>query len=69
MGIFELLIVDTDIRQMISDRVNAQDIKSYAVGKGMKTLFTDGLNKVMRGFTTIQEVLRVTQKDYADISV
>jgi type II secretory ATPase GspE/PulE/Tfp pilus assembly ATPase PilB-like protein len=35
----------------------------------MKTLFTDGLNKVMRGFTTIQEVLRVTQKDYADISV
>jgi general secretion pathway protein E len=68
-GIFELLVVDTDIRQMISDRVNAQEIKSYAVGKGMKTLFTDGLNKVMGGVTTLQEVLRVTQKDYADISV
>jgi type II secretory ATPase GspE/PulE/Tfp pilus assembly ATPase PilB-like protein len=35
----------------------------------MKTLFTDGVNKVMRGDTTLQEVLRVTQKDYADISV
>jgi general secretion pathway protein E len=68
-GIYELLIVDADIRQMISDRVSAQDIKNYAVEKGMKTLFTDGLDKVIHGVTTLQEVLRVTQKDYADISV
>jgi general secretion pathway protein E len=68
-GIFELLVVDAEIRRMISERVNAQEIKNYAVGKGMKTLFTDGVNKVMRGDTTLQEVLRVTQKDYADISV
>jgi general secretion pathway protein E len=68
-GIFELLIIDSDIRQMISERVSAQDIKNYAAEKGMKTLFSDGLNKVMRGVTTLQEVLRVTQKDYADISV
>ena len=54
---------------MISDRVSAQDIKNNAVEKGMKTLFTDGLDKVIRGVTTLQEVLRVTQKDYADISV
>jgi general secretion pathway protein E len=68
-GIYELLIVDADIRQMISDRVSAQDIQNNAVEKGMKTLFTDGLDKVIRGVTTLQEVLRVTQKDYADISV
>jgi general secretion pathway protein E len=54
---------------MISNRVSAQDIKNNAVGKGMKTLFTDGLDKVVRGVTTLPEVLRVTQKDYADISV
>ncbi len=54
---------------MISERVSVQDIKGYAVEKGMKTLFVDGLNKVMQGSTTLQEVLRVTQKDYADISV
>jgi len=69
IGIFELLMVDGNIRQMISERVSGQDIKCYAVGKGMKTLFMDGLNKVMQGSTTLQEVLRVTQKDYADISV
>ena len=68
-GIYELLIVDADIRQMISDRFSAQDIKNNAVEKGMKTLFTDGLDKVICGITTLQEVLRVTQKDYADISV
>jgi general secretion pathway protein E len=62
-------MVDGNIRQMISERVSVQDIKCYAVEKGMKTLFMDGLNKVMQGSTTLQEVLRVTQKDYADISV
>jgi general secretion pathway protein E len=66
-GIYELLVVNGDIRQMISDRASAQDIKNYAVEKGMKTLFADGLDKVMRGVTTLQEILRVTQKDYADI--
>jgi general secretion pathway protein E len=68
-GIFELLHLDNDIRQMISEKRSAQDIKSIAVGKGMKTLYGDGLNKVVQGITTLQEVLRVTQKDYADISV
>jgi general secretion pathway protein E len=67
IGIFEILTVDGNIRQMISERGSGQDIKSYAVEKGMKTLFMDGLNKVMQGITTLQEVLRVTQKDYADI--
>jgi len=71
IGIFELLTVDGNIRQMISERVSVQNIKSYAVEKGMKTLFMDGLHKVVEGSTTLQEVLRVTQKDYdyADISV
>jgi general secretion pathway protein E len=68
-GIFELLIPDSPVRQMISGRASAQDIKSYAVEKGMKTLFMDGLNKVTQGITSLEEVLRVTQKDYADISV
>jgi general secretion pathway protein E len=68
-GIFELLMIDGSIRQMIAERASAQDIKNYGVEKGMSTLFADGLNKVMHGITTLQEVLRVTQKDYADISV
>lgn len=68
-GIFELLVIDNDIRPMITDRVDSQSIKNFAISRGMKTLRHDGLEKVMHGITTLEEVLRVTQKDYADISV
>lgn len=66
-GIFELLLLDNKIRQLITARQDSQIIKDYAVGQGMKTLYLDGIEKVIRGHTTLQEVLRVIQKDYADI--
>ena len=68
-GIFELLPIDHEIRPMITDKINSQNIKNCAVSKGMKTLRQDGIEKVVAGITTLEEVLRVTQKDYADISV
>ncbi|MFA4916626.1 MAG: type II secretion system ATPase GspE [Syntrophales bacterium] len=66
-GIYELLHINNEIRQMISGRVDLQIIKDHAVSKGMRTLYRDGLTKVIQGITTLQEILRVTQKDYADI--
>jgi general secretion pathway protein E len=68
-GIFELLVIDNEIRPMITDKIDAQGIKNVAVSRGMKTLRKDGIEKVINGVTTLEEVLRVTQKDYADISV
>jgi general secretion pathway protein E len=68
-GIFELLPIDHEIRPMITDKINSQNIKNCAISKGMKTLRQDGIEKVIDGITTLEEVLRVTQKDYADISV
>jgi general secretion pathway protein E len=68
-GIFELLVIDNEIRPMITDRIDSQSIKNLAVSRGMKTLRQDGIEKVVDGGTTLEEVLRVTQKDYADISV
>jgi general secretion pathway protein E len=68
-GIFELLAIDNEIRPMITEKIDSQSIKNYAVSKGMKTLRQDGIEKVISGITTLEEVLRVTQKDYADISV
>lgn len=65
-GIFELLYITNDIRQMITSRRDSQVIKDSSVSRGMKTLYMDGLNKVMKGDTTLQEVLRVTQKDYVE---
>ena len=68
-GIFELLAIDNEIRPMITDKIDSQSIKNYAISRGMKTLRQDGIEKVIGGVTTLEEVLRVTQKDYADISV
>ncbi len=68
-GIFELLFIDNEIRPMITEKIDSQSIKTHAISRGMKTLRQDGIEKVLSGITTLEEVLRVTQKDYADISV
>jgi len=61
IGIFELIIINEDIRKMISERRSADQIKKVAVEQGMKTLRDDGLSKVKEGLTTPDEVLRVTR--------
>ena len=66
-GIFEFLAVTDDIRRMISDRTDSQSIKTAAISKGMKMLRIDGLEKAIKGITTVEEVLRVTQKDITEI--
>lgn len=66
-GIFELLYVDNEVRQMITGRTDAQCIKDYSVSKGRKTLYLDGLNKVIKGDTTLEEIMRVTQKDIVEV--
>jgi len=60
-GIFELLVIDEEIRELILKRASISDIKKLGLKKGMKTLRMDGIEKVKNGLTTIQEVLRVTQ--------
>ena len=60
-GGFELLIVDNDIRPLITENTDSFAIKEAALAKGMKTLRMDGLRKVVSGITTLEEVLRVTQ--------
>lgn len=61
MGIFEVLPIGNEIRELIMKRATARDIKDKAVALGMRTLREDGLQKVMKGITTVEEVLRVTQ--------
>lgn len=62
IGIFELFIVDDEIRRMILKNVDAHQMRDVAKQKGMKTLLEDGLEKVKEGVTTLNEVLRVTQE-------
>lgn len=60
-GIYELLIINEDIRQLILDKTNTATIRQKALDQGMYTLRDDGWYKVKKGETTIEEVLRVTQ--------
>ena len=60
-GIYELLIVNESIRPFVLNRSPATTIAQKSIEQGMRTLRTDGWNKVKNGETTIEEVLRVTQ--------
>jgi len=61
MGIYELLLLNESLRPLILNRQPASTIAQKAIDSGMRTLRTDGWNKVRAGQTTIEEVLRVTQ--------
>jgi len=63
MGIYEMLLLNEAIRPLILNRAPASTIAQKAIEQGMRTLRTDGWNKVRAGQTTIEEVLRVTQTE------
>ncbi len=63
IGIYELMLINDDIRDMICRRESAGVIKARAIEYGMQTLRMDGARKVLEGTTTVAEVLRVTQAD------
>ncbi len=61
-GIFELMELDDQIQNLILKTSDSNAIKNLAVEKGMASLRQDGASKVLDGLTTVEEVLRVTQK-------
>ncbi len=62
-GIYEILVMNDAIRQMIVERRGATEIKQYALENNMHTLRMDGWRKVLDGRTTLEEVIRVTSED------
>lgn len=60
-GIYEMLVVDDDIRAEFLRRRDASATRRIALAKGMRPLRSDGWRQVMAGVTTPEEVLRVTQ--------
>lgn len=58
-GIFEVLIVDRPIREMISSDASEEEIRRAALSSGMVSLADDGLKKVRDGITTLEELGRV----------
>jgi general secretion pathway protein E len=66
MGIYELLLMDNEIRQLALKNTDSNSIKAAAVARGMRTLRDDGAAKVLAGVTTIEEVMMVTTADKED---
>lgn len=62
VGIYEIIEISKEIRDLIVKNVPVEDIESLAVNQGMTTLMSDGLNKVSAGITTIEEIIRVTSE-------
>ena len=65
LGIFELMLVDDDVRSLVSQTIDSKTIKHKAVSNGMSTLRSDGARKVLSGVTSIAEVLRATEEEGA----
>jgi general secretion pathway protein E len=63
LGIFELMLVDDDIRALVSQNIDSKSIKKKAQQKGMQSLRVDGARKVLRGITSVAEILRATEEE------
>jgi general secretion pathway protein E len=65
-GIFEMLVVDEKIRELIVSKAKTSEIERAAVAGAMATLRKDAIRKLLEGQTTLEEVVRVTHEDVAE---
>ncbi len=64
---YEMMLVNSKIRELIFKNVSSTDIRKVAISQGMKTLYMDGVMKVMKGMTTFEEVYRNAKKTEQDV--
>ena len=62
LGIFELMVMNSKIRELAFQGAPTTKIRQAAVSQGMSVMFNDGVQKVLRGITTFDEVFRVAKK-------
>ncbi|MBX3422555.1 MAG: type II/IV secretion system protein [Pirellulaceae bacterium] len=66
MGIYELMVVSSRIREMMFQGKSTVQLCEQAIKEGMTTLYCDGVRKVLRGYTTLEEVYRVAKRTEQD---
>ena len=66
IAIFELMLVNAKIRQLIFEGKSTQQIRETAITQGMTTLYNDGVTKAMNGVTSLEEVYRVAKRTEQD---
>ena len=62
ISIFELLVMNSEIKDMVTAKKSANEIQKKALSLGVRTLYEDGIEKIKQGITTAEEVLRVTEE-------
>ena len=62
-AIFEMLQMNTELRELAFNRAPANQLRKAAVASGMRTLLDDGKIKILRGVTTPAEIARITQEE------
>lgn len=65
MGIYELMVTTNEVRQLAHDRVTSWKIMQCAVEQGMLSLRQDGWRKVIKGSTTVEEIVRAAKADHS----
>jgi type II secretion system protein E len=68
-GVFELMPISDEIRELIVERSSAGKIRKVATQQGMESLRSDGWRLVLQGRTTVEEVIRVTKEEAAGSSM
>lgn len=63
LGIFELFLIDDEVRHMINNHASTVELRKRARELGMRTLREDGVRKVLSGMTTAEEVISATMSD------
>jgi type IV pilus assembly protein PilB len=67
LGIYELMIVTSKVRELIFQNVSSTEIRVLAINQGMSTLYQDGMQKVMKGITSFEEVYRNAKRTEQDV--
>ncbi len=67
IAVFEMMLLDSRIRELIFANATTAEIRKYAISRGMKTLYQDAIRKVLSGYSTFDEVARVTKKTEQDV--
>ncbi|MDD5040216.1 MAG: ATPase, T2SS/T4P/T4SS family [Patescibacteria group bacterium] len=62
VGIFEVLEMSEAVRRLVMQRSNSDDVRAAAIANGMQTMLEDGIQKALRGVTSIEEILRATRE-------
>ena len=62
-GIFELLVLNSEIRELAFNRAPTAELRRAAKATGMRLLLGDGHRKILKGVTSLEEIVRITQSE------